>query len=83
MQEKPETKPVQTRLPADLIARIDQVAGDNGATRSDRLAHLVMLGLECEALERMAAKQESILDLLATVHDRLVDFENWAKAVNR
>lgn len=76
---KPQTKPAQTRLPVELLDRIDQQATDRNQTRSDRLADLIERGLEVEILAQIANDHKDVMAILGIVHDKLLDIEAIAK----
>lgn len=76
---KPETKPVQTRLPVELVDRIDQQATDRGQTRSDRIADLIERGMEVEVLQKLGNDHARVMELLSIIHDNLADLAAGAK----
>lgn len=71
--QKPQTKPVQTRLPVELIDRIDQQAADREQTRSDRIADLIERGMEVEILQQLAKDHKQVMDILGLIHDNVAD----------
>lgn len=82
-ESKPLTKPVQTRLPVDLIDRIDQQAADRNQTRSDRMADLIERGMEVDVLDKITKDHSRIMELLGIIHDNLADLTAFAKGEDR
>lgn len=76
--QKQETKPVQTRLPVELIDRIDQQAADREQTRSARIADLIERGMEVEVLAQITKDHANVMELLGIIHDQVADIKEIA-----
>lgn len=66
-------KQVGLRLTEDLLARVDELQGDQGAgheSRSESLRHLIETGLERHALGQRLTEIESRLDRIDHILER-------------
>lgn len=69
----PTRKPVNMRLPEELIGRVESYAGENGITRTSAVERLVAIGLETVEKPDVEPVNKSVTDDVQKEHKGVID----------
>lgn len=69
----PTRKPVNMRLPEELVGRVERYAGENGITRTSAVERLVTIGLDTVDKPDAGPVNESVTDGAHAEHKAVID----------